>query len=136
VQDCPDCDDSRARGFVLRSLEFHILSFILGIHEKSGTMNLSVRTFRRLFYGRFSFYDPNVDKIKEVEHETDIQEKEQKENQRQTNPSTEWKGQKHKVIKMKKIQLEGLKLPKPQVVLQKRKTRAITANRAEITFKL
>ncbi|GKA04259.1 hypothetical protein Tco_0677040 [Tanacetum coccineum] len=29
--DCPDCDDSRAHGFVLRSLEFYILSFILGI---------------------------------------------------------------------------------------------------------
>ncbi|GKA90074.1 hypothetical protein Tco_0811886, partial [Tanacetum coccineum] len=29
--DCPDCDDSRARVFVLRSLELHILSFILGI---------------------------------------------------------------------------------------------------------
>ncbi|GKF25445.1 hypothetical protein Tco_0081339, partial [Tanacetum coccineum] len=26
--DCPDCDDSRARGFVLRSLGLHILSFI------------------------------------------------------------------------------------------------------------
>ncbi|GKE98129.1 hypothetical protein Tco_0021480, partial [Tanacetum coccineum] len=26
--DFPDCDDSRARGFVLRSLELHILSFI------------------------------------------------------------------------------------------------------------
>ncbi|GJS36607.1 hypothetical protein Tco_0534989 [Tanacetum coccineum] len=25
--DCPDCDDSRARGFVLRSLGLHILSF-------------------------------------------------------------------------------------------------------------
>ncbi|GJU85632.1 hypothetical protein Tco_1293178 [Tanacetum coccineum] len=31
AQDFPDCDDSRARGFVLHSLEFHILSFILGI---------------------------------------------------------------------------------------------------------
>ncbi|GJR97074.1 hypothetical protein Tco_0269248 [Tanacetum coccineum] len=31
--DCPDCDDSRARGFVLRSHEFHILSFILGIQD-------------------------------------------------------------------------------------------------------
>ncbi|GKB38809.1 hypothetical protein Tco_0883751 [Tanacetum coccineum] len=31
LPDCPDCDDSRARGFVLRSLELHILSFILGI---------------------------------------------------------------------------------------------------------
>ncbi|GJR56568.1 hypothetical protein Tco_1407089 [Tanacetum coccineum] len=51
---------------------------------------------RRLFYGRFSFYDPNVDKIKEVKQETDIQEKEQKESQRQTNPSTEWKGQSQK----------------------------------------
>ncbi|GKF35184.1 hypothetical protein Tco_0108384, partial [Tanacetum coccineum] len=30
-KDFPDCDDSRARGFVLHSLEFHILSFILGI---------------------------------------------------------------------------------------------------------
>ncbi|GJV42999.1 reverse transcriptase domain-containing protein [Tanacetum coccineum] len=29
--DFPDCEDSRARGFVLHSLEFHILSFILGI---------------------------------------------------------------------------------------------------------
>ncbi|GJV40155.1 hypothetical protein Tco_1418595 [Tanacetum coccineum] len=29
--DFPDCDDSRARGFVLRSLELHILSFIMGI---------------------------------------------------------------------------------------------------------
>ncbi|GKB99802.1 hypothetical protein Tco_0985939 [Tanacetum coccineum] len=29
--DCPDYDDSRACGFVLRSLELHILSFILGI---------------------------------------------------------------------------------------------------------
>ncbi|GKA98109.1 reverse transcriptase domain-containing protein [Tanacetum coccineum] len=54
---------------------------------------------RRLFYGRFSFYDPNVDKIKEVEQEMDIQEKEQKESQRQTNPSTEWKGQSQKSSK-------------------------------------
>ncbi|GJW48832.1 hypothetical protein Tco_0080478 [Tanacetum coccineum] len=30
-RDFPDCDDSRARGFVLHSLEFHILSFFLGI---------------------------------------------------------------------------------------------------------
>ncbi|GKE80773.1 hypothetical protein Tco_1550773 [Tanacetum coccineum] len=31
VVDFPDCDDSRARGFVLRSLKLQILSFILGI---------------------------------------------------------------------------------------------------------
>ncbi|GJT40935.1 hypothetical protein Tco_0940800 [Tanacetum coccineum] len=30
-EDFPDCDDSRARGYVLHSLELHILSFILGI---------------------------------------------------------------------------------------------------------
>ncbi|GJY37539.1 hypothetical protein Tco_0422917 [Tanacetum coccineum] len=29
--DCPDCNESRARGFVLRSLKLHILNFILGI---------------------------------------------------------------------------------------------------------
>ncbi|GKF53329.1 hypothetical protein Tco_0160239, partial [Tanacetum coccineum] len=49
--------------------------------------------------------------------ETDIQEKEQKESQKQTNPSTGRKGpsqvkSKSKVIHMKKIQLEGLKLPR------------------------
>ncbi|GJS45151.1 hypothetical protein Tco_0595272 [Tanacetum coccineum] len=31
LDDFPDCDDSRARGFVLRSLDLQILSFILGI---------------------------------------------------------------------------------------------------------
>ncbi|GKB88683.1 hypothetical protein Tco_0960955 [Tanacetum coccineum] len=31
LDDCPDYEDSRARGFVLRSLELQILSFILGI---------------------------------------------------------------------------------------------------------
>ncbi|GJX28682.1 hypothetical protein Tco_0236761, partial [Tanacetum coccineum] len=30
-KDCPDFEASRARGFVLRSQELHILSFILGI---------------------------------------------------------------------------------------------------------
>ncbi|GKB15262.1 hypothetical protein Tco_0849185, partial [Tanacetum coccineum] len=43
--------------------------------------------------------------------ETDIQEKEQKESQKQTNPSTGWKGQSQKSSQMKKLQLEGLKLP-------------------------
>ncbi|GKA46325.1 hypothetical protein Tco_0739208, partial [Tanacetum coccineum] len=50
--------------------------------------------------------------------DTNIQEKEQKESQKQTKPSMEWKGQIQKVNQVKKIQLEGLKLPKPQVVLQ------------------
>ncbi|GKB87992.1 hypothetical protein Tco_0960264 [Tanacetum coccineum] len=30
-EDCPDFEASRARGFVLRTLELQILSFILGI---------------------------------------------------------------------------------------------------------
>ncbi|GJS52693.1 hypothetical protein Tco_0626055 [Tanacetum coccineum] len=70
--------------------------------------------FRRLFYGRFSFYDPNADKIKEVKQDTDIQEKEQKESQIQQSQAREGKDQvksKSKVIRLKKIQLEGLKLP-------------------------
>ncbi|GJV74349.1 hypothetical protein Tco_1494344, partial [Tanacetum coccineum] len=68
--------------------------------------------------------------------ETDIQEKEQKESQKQSNPSTEWKGQSRKSSQVKKIQLEGLKLPKPQDVLQKRKTRVKIAKKVEIAFKL
>ncbi|GJS87275.1 reverse transcriptase domain-containing protein [Tanacetum coccineum] len=43
--------------------------------------------------------------------EADIQEKEQKERQKQTNPSTGWKGQSQKSSQLKKLQLEGLKLP-------------------------
>ncbi|GJT59944.1 hypothetical protein Tco_1003477 [Tanacetum coccineum] len=46
-------------------------------------MNLSVRTSVDYFYERFSFYDPNVVNIKEVEHESDIQEKEAKNKQNQ-----------------------------------------------------
>ncbi|GJR95649.1 hypothetical protein Tco_0267823 [Tanacetum coccineum] len=55
--------------------------------------------------------------------------KEQKESQKQTNPSTEWKGQSQKSSQVKKIQLEGPKLPKPQVILQKRKTRVKIAKK-------
>ncbi|GJY69938.1 hypothetical protein Tco_0472920 [Tanacetum coccineum] len=43
---------------------------------------------------------------------------------------------KSKVRQSKKIQLEGLKLPKPQVVLQKKKTRVKIAKKVEIAFKL
>ncbi|GJU26182.1 reverse transcriptase domain-containing protein [Tanacetum coccineum] len=35
IRDCPDFEASRARGFVLRSLELHILSFILGIRYRN-----------------------------------------------------------------------------------------------------
>ncbi|GJZ89746.1 hypothetical protein Tco_0661528 [Tanacetum coccineum] len=43
--------------------------------------------------------------------DSDIQEKEQKESQKQAIPSTEWKGQSQKSSQVKKIRLEGLKLP-------------------------
>ncbi|GJX74450.1 RNA-directed DNA polymerase, eukaryota, reverse transcriptase zinc-binding domain protein [Tanacetum coccineum] len=58
--------------------------------------------------------------------------KDQKESQKQTNPSTEWKGQSQKSSQVKKIQLEGLKLPKPQVILQKKKTRVKIAKKAPL----
>ncbi|GKA78259.1 reverse transcriptase domain-containing protein [Tanacetum coccineum] len=44
--------------------------------------------------------------------------KEQKESQKQTNPSTEWKGQSQKSSQVKKIQLEGLKLPNLKINLR------------------
>ncbi|GKA24134.1 hypothetical protein Tco_0710167 [Tanacetum coccineum] len=46
-----------------------------GIYVSTGDASL-IST--RLFYGRFSFYDPSVDIIKEVKQETDIQEKDKK----------------------------------------------------------
>ncbi|GJS17125.1 reverse transcriptase domain-containing protein [Tanacetum coccineum] len=84
-----------------------------GTNETRGTRIIR-QDIRRLFYGRFSFYDPNVYKIKEVKQETDIQEKEQKESQKQTNPSTGRKGPSQVKVKFhmkKKNTLEGLKLP-------------------------
>ncbi|GJT39164.1 hypothetical protein Tco_0939029, partial [Tanacetum coccineum] len=59
--DFPDCEDSRACSI---PQEFHILSFILGIQDDEFIR----QDIRGLFYGRFSFYDPSVDKIKEVKH--------------------------------------------------------------------
>ncbi|GJX41389.1 reverse transcriptase domain-containing protein [Tanacetum coccineum] len=60
--DCPDCEELPCFNFYQ---EFHILSFILGIQDDEFIR----QDIRRLFYGRFSFYDPNVDKIKEVKQE-------------------------------------------------------------------
>ncbi|GJZ64688.1 hypothetical protein Tco_0621109 [Tanacetum coccineum] len=48
--------------------------------------NKNVKKSNEMYYPRFT-------------KETDIQEKEQKESQRQTNPSTEWKGQSQKSSK-------------------------------------
>ncbi|GJW61562.1 reverse transcriptase domain-containing protein [Tanacetum coccineum] len=41
TEDFPDCEDSRARSFTLHPQEFHILSFILGIHLNKAMMFLS-----------------------------------------------------------------------------------------------
>ncbi|GKC24341.1 hypothetical protein Tco_1026491, partial [Tanacetum coccineum] len=81
--DFPDCEDSRARSFTLYPQEFHILSFILGIHAlafrtyidndlfivgleivKNRGHEFIVRTSRKIIlwtFLRFSFYDPNVE---------------------------------------------------------------------------
>ncbi|GJS25556.1 hypothetical protein Tco_0454188 [Tanacetum coccineum] len=81
IKDCPDCEDSRALSFVFHPQEFHILSFILGIHEKNRDDKFIRQDIRRLFYGRFSFYDPNVDKIKEVKQERIFKKKAKRPNQ-------------------------------------------------------
>ncbi|GJT89727.1 hypothetical protein Tco_1078572 [Tanacetum coccineum] len=56
--------------------------------------------------------------------EADIQEKEQKERQKQTNPSTGWKGQSQKSSQLKKLQLEGLKLPNLKLYYKRYQLRA------------
>ncbi|GJV84740.1 hypothetical protein Tco_1524638 [Tanacetum coccineum] len=76
------------------------------------TLVLSVLTFiHKSFTSSASFW----------ESRTDIQEKDKKKAKNKQNRARSGKDQvksKSKVIHMKKIQLEGLKLPKPQVVLQ------------------
>ncbi|GJT34482.1 retrovirus-related pol polyprotein from transposon TNT 1-94 [Tanacetum coccineum] len=74
--------------------------------------------FRRLFYGRFSFYDPNADKIKEVKQfplanalllfeEMDIQPKGTKRKQKgKPNPSTERKRQNESLAMHKALEFE------------------------------
>ncbi|GJR00875.1 hypothetical protein Tco_0523859 [Tanacetum coccineum] len=87
----------------------------------------------RLYKGRTKvWHDRKLRMRKEFKQgnkETDIQEKIKNKAKKQTNPSTEWKGQSQKSSQVKKIQLEGLKLPKPQVILQKRKTRVKIAKK-------
>ncbi|GKA26794.1 hypothetical protein Tco_0712903 [Tanacetum coccineum] len=67
--------------------------------------------------------------------ETDIQEKGKKKAKSKQFQARSEKG-KVKSHQSKKIQLGGPKLPKPQVVLQKRKTRVKIAKKVEIAFKL
>ncbi|GKB93300.1 putative reverse transcriptase domain-containing protein, partial [Tanacetum coccineum] len=74
--------------WIVKTLVFSVLSFIhksftssasfLGIHEIGDDEFYFRQDIRRLFYGRFSFYDPSVYKIKEVKQETDIQKESQK----------------------------------------------------------
>ncbi|GJS32100.1 reverse transcriptase domain-containing protein [Tanacetum coccineum] len=40
IDDCPDCEDSRALSFVFHPQKFHILSFILGIQGEKKRVNL------------------------------------------------------------------------------------------------
>ncbi|GJR04873.1 reverse transcriptase domain-containing protein [Tanacetum coccineum] len=68
--DVPDFEASRARGFCPPITRASLITSVDPI-SKSNRLD----DIRRLFYGRFSFYDPSVDKIKEVKQEMDIQEK-------------------------------------------------------------
>ncbi|GKB63493.1 hypothetical protein Tco_0919679 [Tanacetum coccineum] len=81
--DCPDCDDSRARGFVLRSLGLHILSFIWKIR------------YPNLIDQRFSLSILNK-QLRICVEETDIREKDEKSSKKRTKPGTKWKGMKER----------------------------------------
>ncbi|GKC16577.1 reverse transcriptase domain-containing protein [Tanacetum coccineum] len=82
-KDCPDCEDLSC---LYLYQEFHILSFILGIHVEATSDSSAPVTHV-------------AQSPPQTGPETDIQEKEQKESQRQTNPRTEWKGQSQKSSK-------------------------------------
>ncbi|GJS49501.1 integrase, catalytic region, zinc finger, CCHC-type containing protein [Tanacetum coccineum] len=68
--------------------------------------------------------------------ETDIQEKNKKKAKSKQFQARSRKGQSQKSDKARKYNFGGPKLPKPQVVLQKRKTRVKIAKKVEIAFKL
>ncbi|GJX39720.1 reverse transcriptase domain-containing protein [Tanacetum coccineum] len=99
--DCPDCEDSRACSFAFR--------------VSHPQLHFGNPDIRRLFYGRFSFYDPNVDKIKEVKQERIFKKKakddQTKHGMEKTKSIRSQSQSKSKVSHMKKIQLKGLKLP-------------------------
>ncbi|GJW71704.1 reverse transcriptase domain-containing protein [Tanacetum coccineum] len=109
---------------IVKTLVLSVLSFIHKSFTSSASFWESMKKIgddefirqdiRRLFYGRFSIYDPNVIKLKEVKYEPDIQEKEQKQSHKQQNRARDGKDKvnsKSKVNQLQKIQLEGLKLP-------------------------
>ncbi|GJY76121.1 reverse transcriptase domain-containing protein [Tanacetum coccineum] len=66
VEDCPDCEELSCSQFCLSSTRVSHPQLHFGISKKIGDDEFIRQDIRRLFYGRFSFYDPNVDKIKEV----------------------------------------------------------------------
>ncbi|GJZ23487.1 reverse transcriptase domain-containing protein, partial [Tanacetum coccineum] len=142
--DCPDCEDSRALSFVFHPQEFHILSFILGIHEKIGADEFIRQTSVDYSLTLLNSMDPNVDTIKEVKQSwglrslvldfSSITGREDSSNtlvwgilerifkKKAKNDQTKHGMEKPKSIRsqsqskskvrhMKKIQLEGLKLP-------------------------
>ncbi|GJU48461.1 ribonuclease H-like domain-containing protein [Tanacetum coccineum] len=98
VKDCPDCEDSRARSF---HQKLHILNFILGILDSpfelvaytdsdyaGATLDKKSTTGGCQFLGNSTLDSKPIAGL----WDTDIQEKEQKESQKQTKPSMEWKG--------------------------------------------
>ncbi|GJZ60460.1 reverse transcriptase domain-containing protein [Tanacetum coccineum] len=91
---------------VLASLPFISKSFP---HPQ---LHFGIPDIRRLFYGRFSFYDPNVDKIKEVKQETDIQQKDEKQSQKRQNRARNGKDKvksKPKSVKVRKVNPDKVK---------------------------
>ncbi|GKF03664.1 hypothetical protein Tco_0030587, partial [Tanacetum coccineum] len=92
----------------------------------------------RLFYGRFSFYDPSVDIIKEVKQETDIREKDKKKAKHGMEKTKSNQGQspsKSKDSQVEEIQLEGLNLPNLKLYCKNRKTRAEIAYLVKYNFR-
>ncbi|GKA80359.1 putative reverse transcriptase domain-containing protein [Tanacetum coccineum] len=118
-------------------------------------MTIYPLTIRRLFYGRFSFYDPNVDKIKEVKQgengdlsnsainylvpldaklvlfEERIFKKKAKNKPKQARDGKDQVKSKSKVNHMKKIQLEGLKLPNLKLYYKRKKDKDIIMSDSE-----
>ncbi|GJS99459.1 hypothetical protein Tco_0820629 [Tanacetum coccineum] len=81
--------DSKIKNGIARIVKtLSALSFIFSFTSVRILSSFWDPDIRRLFYGRFSFYDPNADKIKEVKQDTDIQEIGRK---KAAKPRHEWK---------------------------------------------
>ncbi|GKA88583.1 reverse transcriptase domain-containing protein [Tanacetum coccineum] len=140
-RDCPDCEDSRALSFIFHSQEFRILSFILGIQlklsrvEEQEVIELNISLCAKQDSSKaicgaklgdvFSIlhfqlpllwkpYDPEKIPSQCRYQERIFKSRTKKKAKNKQNRARSGKDQvksKSKVIHMKKIQLEGLKLP-------------------------